>query len=165
MLRHRPPGLRRIAMTHAVLLLLHVLAAAIWVGGMAVMLFAVRPAAVATLEVPARLAFLAAVMGRFFVAVLVAIVLLFASGSGLVVQADGWRGLHWSVQAMLALAVVMTLVFVAIRVGPFAALRRALAAGELKAGAASLATLRSLIAVNLGLGTLVYALALLGRAL
>ena len=45
---------------HAALLCLHALAAAFWVGGMAVITLAVRPAAVQTLEPPLRLAFLAA---------------------------------------------------------------------------------------------------------
>ncbi len=43
----------------AVLLFLHLASAAFWVGGMAVMHFAVRPAAVAVLEPPLRLPMLA----------------------------------------------------------------------------------------------------------
>lgn len=152
-------------MLHATLLLLHLLAATVWVGGMAAMQFAVRPAAVATLEPPQRLPFLAAAMGRFFAWVLGAIVVVFASGTGLVLMADGFAAVHWSVHAMIALALVMTAVFAWIRLGPFPALRRALAGGELKAASARLAVIRSLIATNLVLGTLVYALALLGRAL
>lgn len=152
-------------MLHATLLLLHLLAATVWVGGMVAMQFAVRPAAVATLEPPQRLGFMAAAMARFFDWVLGAIVVVFVSGAGLVLMADGLAALHWSVHAMIALALVMTAVFAWIRLGPFPALRRALAGGDLKAAGARLAIIRSLIATNLALGTLVYALAMLGRAI
>ena len=45
---------------YSFLIFLHVCAAAFWVGGMATMHFAVRPAAVALLQPPQRLPFMAA---------------------------------------------------------------------------------------------------------
>ena len=71
----------------AVLLLLHLLAAAWWVAGMAVMHLAVRPAAVATLPPPLRLPFMTAALGRFFAGVSLAVVLLLASGFAMIVPA------------------------------------------------------------------------------
>ncbi len=146
------------------LLLVHLLAAAVWIGGMATMLFAVRPS-LALIEVPPqRIAFMAAVFARLFALVTLAIVLLFASGLALVAHAGGWVAAHWSVPAMAALAVVMAAVFAVIRWGPFAALRRAVAAARWPDGAARLAAIRTLVAVNLGLGVLVFVVATLGRA-
>jgi uncharacterized membrane protein len=51
---------------YPVLLFVHVLGVVVWVGGMFLMHFAVRPAAVELLEPPARLPLLTRVLGRFF---------------------------------------------------------------------------------------------------
>ena len=146
------------------LLLLHLLAAALWVGGMATMVLAVRPSLPLIEAPPQRVAFMAAVFARLFAAVAVAIVALFASGLALVAHAGGWAAMHWSVHAMAALAIVMAAIFVFIRFGPFAALRRAIAGAEWPAGAKCLATIRTLVATNLALGVAVFAVATLGRA-
>ena len=145
------------------LLLIHLLAAAVWIGGMATMLFAVRPALPLVEAPPQRVAFMAAAFTRLFALVAIAIVLLFASGLGLVAGAGGWAAAHWSVHAMATLALVMAGVFVVIRYGPFAALRRAVAAAQWPAGAACLGRIRVLVAVNLALGVAVFAVATVGR--
>ena len=145
------------------LLLIHLLAAALWVGGMATMVFAVRPSLAQIDAPPLRVRFMAAVFARLFAAVAVAIVLLFASGLALVASAGGWGAAHWSVHAMLAIALVMAAIFVVIRFGPFAQLQRAVAAAEWPAGADRLAAIRRLVAANLVLGVVVFAVATLGR--
>jgi len=150
-------------MIHALLLLLHLLAATVWVGGMVAFHFAVRPAAVATLEPPARLAFLATALGRFFALVTLAIIVLFGSGAALIVLAGGFAALPWGVHAMVALALPMVALFAWIRLRCHVALRAALAAAQMPAAAAALATIRRLVLVNLVLGVAVYAVALLGR--
>lgn len=146
------------------LLLIHLLAAALWIGGMATMLFAVRPSLPLVEAPPQRVAFMAAVFARLFALVAGAIVLLFASGLALVARSGGWAAAHWSVHAMATLAIVMAVVFAVIRYGPFAALRRAVAAAQWPAGAACLGRIRTLVAVNLALGVLVFAVATVGRA-
>jgi uncharacterized membrane protein len=146
------------------LLLIHLLAAAGWIGGMATMLFAVRPSLPLIEAPPQRVAYMAAVFARLFAAVAVAIVLLFASGLGLVAGAGGWAAAHWSVHVMATLAIVMAVVFGVIRFGPFAALRRAVAAAQWPVGAACLGRIRTLVALNLAIGVLVFAVATLGRA-
>jgi uncharacterized membrane protein len=148
---------------HQVLLLVHLLAATLWVGGMATMVIVVRPALAQIEAPPSRVRFMAAVFARLFAAVAVAIVLLFASGLWLVASAGGWGAAHWSVHAMSGLALVMAGVFAVIRFGPFAQLRRAVAAAEWPAGAERLAAIRRLVAVNLVLGLVVFAVATLGR--
>lgn len=148
----------------ATLLFLHLLAAAFWVGGMAAMHFAVRPAAVATLEPPLRLPFMADALARFFVGVSIAIGVLLASGFLLVWLAGGFAHVHASVHAMLTLGLVMMALFLHVRFAPYPRLQRAVAAREWPVAAANLGTIRKLVALNLGLGVLVFVLAIVGRA-
>ncbi|WP_119155136.1 DUF4149 domain-containing protein [Caldimonas tepidiphila] len=150
---------------YTVLLCLHVLAAAFWVGGMAVMHFAVRPAAVAALEPPQRLSLMAGALSRFFAGVAAAIVLLLASGAAMIVLAGGMGRVHWNVHAMLGLGLVMAAIFGHIRFASYPRLRRAVAAREWPAAAGALDSIRRLVALNLGLGTLVFVVALVGDAL
>jgi uncharacterized membrane protein len=150
---------------YAALLCLHALAAAFWVGGMAVITLAVRPAAAQTLEPPLRLAFMAAALKRFFDGVLWAIVLLLTSGAALIALAGGFGRVHWSVHAMLALGVVMVLIFAQLRWGPAAQLQRAVAGRDWAAAAANLALIRPRVMVNLGLGVLVFMIAIAARGL
>lgn len=149
---------------HTTLLSLHLLAAALWVGGMATMHFAVRPAAVRTLPPPQRLPFMAAALGRFFVAVNVAIALLLASGLALVWLAGGFGAVPWSVHAMAAIAVLMLGVYLQLRLVAYPRLCRAVAARDWPQGAAPLNAIRLRVVFNLLLGTLVFVLAALGHA-
>lgn len=149
----------------ALLLLLHLLAAALWVGGMVVMHFAVRPAAQATLDAPMpRLAFMAEALQRFFALVIGAIALLWLSGLWLVALRGGMAQQPWSVHLMLGLALLMTLVFVYLRFSVFVRLRRAVRALEPPVAVAALATVRVLVLLNLVLGLSVFAVALVGPA-
>ncbi len=148
----------------ALLLLLHLLAAAFWVGGMAVMHFAVRPAAVATLPPPQRLPFMAAALGRFFIGVSTAVVLLLVTGFALIALGGGMRGVHWSVHAMLGLGLVMMAIYGHIRFGVYPKLARAVAAQEWPVAAGRLDLIRRLVVLNLTLGVVVCALAVVGRA-
>jgi uncharacterized membrane protein len=150
-------------MAYAALLFLHALSAAFWVGGMAVMHFAVRPSAVATLEPPVRLPFMAAVLSRFFAGVSAAIVILLAAGLGMVWLAGGFAQVRSNVHAMLAIGLVMMAIYVYIRVAPFPRLKRAITARAWPVAAANLDTIRKLVGVNLLLGVAVFALAVAGR--
>ena len=150
---------------YAVLLCLHALAAAFWVGGMAVITLAVRPAAVQTLEPPLRLAFLAAALWRFFNGVLLAIAVLLLSGAAMIVLAGGMASVHWSVHSMLTLGLVMVAIFAQLRWGPAVRLQRAVASRDWAGAAANLGLIRQRVAVNLVLGVAVFALALVARVL
>ncbi len=149
----------------AFLLCLHLLAASLWVGGMATMHFAVRPAAAVTLEPPLRLPFMTAALGRFFGWVSVAVLLLLATGFAMVGMAGGFARVHWSVHAMLALGLVMMALFGHLRFGAYPKLRRQVAAFDWAAAAVQLHSIRSLVVVNLALGVLVFIVAIVGRAL
>jgi len=174
-LRHHPRKALRFALTKtlispmtlltAFLLCLHLLAAALWVGGMATMHFAVRPAATITLEPPLRLPFMTAALGRFFGWVSVAVLLLLLTGFAMVGMAVGFRNVHWSVHAMVALGLVMMLLFGHLRFAAYPKLRRQVAVFEWPAAAVQLNSIRRLVMVNLVLGVLVFVVAIVGRAL
>mgnify|MGYP005754610633 CR=1 FL=1 len=150
---------------YATLLLLHLLATTFWVGGMACMHFAVRPAAVASLDPPQRLPFMTAALGRFFTGVSVAIVVILVTGLAMIFGRGGFGAAHWSVHAMFTLGLVMMAVFGHIRWAAYPRLQRAVASSEWKAAAPVLDGIRRLVAVNLGLGVLVYGIATIGRVL
>ena len=147
------------------LLCVHLLAAAFWVGGMATMHFAVRPAAVAVLEPPLRLPFMAAALGRFLGWVGGAIVLLLLTGFAMVAMAGGFARVHWSVHAMLALGLVMMAMYGHIRFAGFPKLVRFVASRDWPAAGKALATIRMLVAINLALGVLVFVIAVVGRVM
>ena len=78
------------------LVFLHLAAAIFWMGGMAFMLFALRPAAHAQLQPPLRLQLLAEVLRRFFALVVLSIVVLLATGAPMLLQASGALVNPWS---------------------------------------------------------------------
>ena len=150
---------------YATLLCLHLLAATLWVGGMAVMHFAVRPAAVQTLEPPLRLAFMAAALGRFFAWVSAAVLVLLATGLALIVLGGGFAAAHWGVHAMFAVGLLMMAVYGHIRFAIFPRLQQAMAARNGPQAAAQLNAIRVRVVLNLLLGTAVFVLAVVARAL
>ena len=144
------------------LLLVHLLGAVLWVGGMAFAHFALRPAAAEVLEPPQRLPLLAATLGRFFRLVGVAVPLILLTGVallgrvGLAAAPPAWH-------AMLALGLVMAGIFAFIVTVPYPRLKRHVAAREWPAAGAAMAVIRRWVGVNLVLGTLTLAAAVWGR--
>jgi uncharacterized membrane protein len=164
---------------YALMVFLHVLAVVVWVGGMFLMHFAVRPVAVAQLPPAQRLPLLAEILGRFFNWVTASVLPVLATGVAMIFGigaaagaaagkgafGEGMRLAHGSVHLMFALGIAMSLIFAFIRLVPYPRLRGALAAQQLPAAAASLDRIRRLVAVNLVLGVLTIAAATLGRAI
>jgi uncharacterized membrane protein len=148
---------------HATLLCLHLLAAALWIGGMAVMHFAVRPAAAQTLDPPLRLPFMSAALGRFFAAVSIAIVMLLGSGLLLLWLRGGFATVHWNVHAMFALGLLMIGVYGHVRYALHPRLQQAVAARNWPQAAAQLNAIRVRVVFNLLVGTLVFVLAMVAR--
>lgn len=149
---------------YTTLLCLHLLAATLWVGGMAVMHFAVRPAAVQALEPPLRLPFMAAALGRFFAWVSVAVVVLLASGLAMLWLGGGFAAAHWSTHAMFAIGLLMMAVYGHIRFSLHPRLQQAVAAREWPVAAAQLDAIRVRVLFNLTLGVLVFVVAVVGQA-
>ena len=142
------------------LVFLHLAAAIFWMGGMAFVVLALRPAVHAQLQPPQRLPLMVQVLRRFFAVVALSILVLLATGLPLLLQVPGAqapRGWH----AMAALGIVMMLVFGHIFFAPWKRVQRALAAQDWPEGGKRLNQIALLVKVNLGLGWLAIAAALL----
>ena len=147
-------------MTHwlAILLILHILGAAVWVGGMAFSILVLRPS-LATLEPSVRLDLHARVFRRFFLIVWHAMPIMVLTGFAMVGVSGGFAAQPWNVHAMLLTGLVMAAVFLAMFFGPW---RRLRAGGSIPERAAAADSIRKLVTVNLALGTLTIALAAWG---
>lgn len=154
-------------MLYATLKLLHLLAIVVWIGGMVFAHFFLRPAAL-QLEPPQRIALMHGALQRFFQAVLVAVVIVLASGLWMIgrvakqtVQAglDFNMPLHWTLMA--ALGIVMMGIFGHIRFALFKRLDRAVQATDWPAGAEALGSIRLWVGMNLAIGVVIIASTLL----
>lgn len=155
-------------MLYPTLKALHLLAVVAWVGGMAFMLFCLRPAAT-VLEPPARVTLMHAAMGRFIALVDIAAAVAFVSGAAMV-------GIAWSASvraslafnmpldwySMIALFFVMLAVFLHVRMVLFARLARAVAGQRWAEGAAALGAIRWEVALNLVIGIFIIVVVKLG---
>ena len=133
------------------LLGLHAIAGAVWVGGMFFALLILRPA-MGGLDPAARVALHRGVLRRFLPVVWVAMPFMLVSGARMISTGYGKFGwAPWPVQAMAALGVVMAAVFLAIWFGPYKRLR---ATSDTAEAAAAINAIRWLITLNLVLGLL-----------
>ena len=129
----------------------HLAAGIVWLGGMALMIWALRPVAIAQLEPAQRLPLLGGVLSRFFKMVAACVVVLLVSGSIMLMGVDmalapkGWH-------VMIGLGSLMCLIFGHLFFGPFRKMKSALAAGELPVAGAQLAKIHPLVLLNLSLG-------------
>ena len=144
-------------------LILHNLSAVVWVGGMFFALVALRPAT-GLLEPGPRLQLWLRVFERFFAWVIAAIVLLLASGYGMVFGVfSGFRGIGLHVHIMQAVGIIMMLLFFHLYFAPWRRFRTALARQDQAAAAAQLNQIRAIVTVNLVLGLITVAVGSSGR--
>lgn len=135
----------------ALLVFLHLVAAITWMGGMAFILFAMRPAALATLQAPTRPQFLLATLGRFFPLVWLSIAVILVTGLIIMLQVGFARApIGWHI--MFGIGLVMMAVFAHIFFAPFRRARRAAAAQDWPAVGRSLETMHPLVVLNFTLG-------------
>jgi uncharacterized membrane protein len=154
-------------MTYEILKFLHVLSVVVWVGGMAFAHFCLRPA-LAQLQPEPRLRLMHEVLRRFFSIVLVAILFILASGLWMIdtarrtaqAGASFHMPLNWMLMATLG--IIMMAIFGHIRFALFKRFDRAVGAADWQGAAAGLASIRQWVFINLILGILVIAIALLG---
>jgi uncharacterized membrane protein len=144
-------------------LLLHILAAVVWVGGMAFAYLVLRPAA-GPLDAPARLVLWHRVFGRFFPLVWASIAALLVSGYGMVLgPLGGFRGIGLHVHIMQATGLLMMLLFLHLYFAPWRRFRRAVEGGDLAAAGRQLDQIRMIVAINLVLGLLTVVIGATGR--
>jgi len=148
-------------MLYASLKALHILSIIVWVGGMAFAHFFLRPA-LAELEAPARVVLMRDVLGRFFTNVLSMIVIALVTGIwmmsiflGQATQAGTEVKMPLGWMFMGAVGLLMMAIFGHIRFVLFRRLHAAVLETKWTVGAAALASIRSWVRLNLGLGILV----------
>jgi uncharacterized membrane protein len=145
------------------LILVHILCAVIWVGGMVFAHFMLRPAAL-SLEPPVRLSLFLRVLERFFPTVWVTVVLILATGFAMIVMGfGGFAAAPLYVDIMMALGIVMMLAFGHLFFGPWRRMRGALDRGDFADGGAALNQIRMIVTFNLYLGLIVIGVAATGR--
>lgn len=142
------------------LVLIHLLAVIVWIGGMFFAHYCLRPVAAEQLSLPQRLPLMASVLGRFFRFVTVALLLLWASGIARFVQVGA--GMPWNWHAMAGIATAMTIIFGVIVLRHYSRLQAAVAAQDWPAGGKAMDWIRKLVTTNLILGVVTVAVALLG---
>ena len=139
--------------------LIHLVAAIIWMGGMTFMLFALRPAALASMEPRPRARLMGQVWQRFFPLVWLSILALLSTGSHLytvvfratkAAMGSGSVPLGWNL--MLVFGVLMMLVFAHIYFAGYRRFKRAVAAEEWPMAAKAATQIQSLIWFNFALG-------------
>lgn len=136
------------------LLSVHLLCAVAWVGGMFFAYFCLRPAAAEVLAPPQRLPLMAASFDRFLRYMAVAVLLILASGWGLL-QPVGLAAAPLGWHLMLGGGLVMSAVFAIIFFRGFPLLKARCSAQDWPAAAQALQRIRQLVAVNLSLGVAV----------
>jgi len=139
--------------------LIHLVAGILWMGGMAFMLLALRPALLAHMEPQPRARLMAAVWQRFFIVVLLSIVALFTTGTNLYTsafraarEATGMGSVPRGWNLMLGIGVLMILIFGHIYFAGFKRFKRSVAAGEWPAAAKAGAQIHMLVVTNFVLG-------------
>ena len=142
---------------------LHVIGVVIWVGGMFFAYMTLRPAAAALLEPPQRLPLWQATLSRFFTWVWVAVGLIVVSSIWMLISLGGMKAVGAYVHIMLGIGLAMMLIFAHVFFAPYRRLTRAVQAKDWPAGGAALAQIRKLVGLNLILGLVTVAVAILGR--
>lgn len=145
-------------------LFVHLMAVIVWIGGMFFAHFCMRPVIVARCEPPQRLTLMSGILGRFFNAVLVAVVLIWISGLAMMSAGSG-GGMPWYWTAMAAVAALMTVLFVIIKWVRYPRLAAAVTRADWPSAGAALNGIRQLVVTNFWLGVLVVAVAALGPLL
>jgi uncharacterized membrane protein len=144
-------------------LIVHILAAIVWVGGMFFAHQVLRPAA-AMLEPGPRLILWSRVLSRFFAWVIAAIILLLLSGYTLVFGVfGGFRAIGLYIHLMQGLGILMMLLFLHLYFAPWRRFRMAVARQDWAEGGRQLGQIRTIVTINLVLGLVVAAIGGSGR--
>lgn len=135
---------------------LHILMAAIWVGGMFFALVVLRPS-LRVLSPADRATFHGEIFRRFALVIWHAMPITLLSGYAMLFGLyGGFRGAHWTIHLMHVLGLVMGVVYLVLYFGPVRTFRK-------NPNPQSVLRIRNLLATNLVLGLLTIAIAGAGR--
>ena len=144
-------------------LILHILGAVVWVGGMFAAYVCLRPATGA-LEPPQRLKLWRAFFAKFFPWVWVSVIFLLGSGYWMLFSTFGGEsGSPLYIHLMQGIGWLMVVLFVWLFHGPWLKFKRAVDAQDWPAAGGHLNRIRQIIMVNLPLGLIVVAIGGSGR--
>ena len=145
--------------------LVHVLSVMLWVGGIFFAYAVLRPTAVEVLQPPERLRLWNRIFARFFKWVWGLIYLFLVSGFYLVYQFGDIKHVPHYIHLMLLLGLAMVAVFVYLFFKLYVPFTRRVDKQEWSEAGAMLATIRKLVALNLSMGLLTFAVAIIGRGM
>ena len=149
-------------MLRQALLLLHLLAAMAWVGGMFFAYFCLRPSAAEVLEPPKRLPLWLATLDRFLRYMSLAVLVVLATGVSMLLSA-GFQAAPVGWHVMFAVGLVMAVVYAYIHLGLLPKFRAHCGSSTWPAAAQVLNSIRQLVALNLALGVVAVVAAVSGR--
>lgn len=147
-------------------LVLHLLSAVVWVGGMFFAYMFLRPVAASQLEPPARLQLWVGVFQKFFPFVWLA--LLFLPLTGYLMIFSIWGGMAGTpvyIHTMNGLGTVMILIYLHVYFAPFKRLKEAVIKKDWPEGGRNLNIIRKMVGINTMIGLLVIIIASAGRTL
>ena len=153
-------------MSVPIAIVLHLITAVIWVGGMFFAYMALRPVAAELLEPPLRLNLWSKTFAKFFIWVWISIIVLPLSGYWVIFQIwGGFESTDISIKLMHIIGWIMILIFLYLFFMPYRQLKQAIANQDFKTAGNALALIRKIVAVNLTLGLIVVLIAGGGRYL
>jgi uncharacterized membrane protein len=129
----------------------HLIGAIVWLGGMAFVIFAFRPAITTQLQAPLRLLLLSQTLTRFFMLVWLSIALLLVTGLAMLANV-GMKAAPLGWHLMFGIGLLMFLVFGHIYFGPFRRLKLATSASDWPQAGLQAGKVARLVWVNFVLG-------------
>ena len=133
--------------------LFHLAAGVIWLGGMSLLVWVLRPVVISRMPPPERLVLMTDVLSRFFLFVWISILLLLISGFWMLSVTDSHlapKGWH----AMSGLGILMCLIFAHIWFVPFRRLKVAVSVSDWPAAGKALGQIHPMVLTNFALGWL-----------
>ncbi|MDP2761737.1 MAG: CopD family protein [Sideroxyarcus sp.] len=144
--------------------LIHLLAVLVWVGGMFFAYIVLRPAAVDVLQPPQRLSLWDNVFRRFFNWVWVAVGLILVTGFYMIYQYGGIAHSSAYVHSMLMLGLLMSVIYAYAFFACYVPFNLHVAKQRWPEAGALLGKIRKLVALNLTLGVITIAVAVVGTS-
>ncbi|MGD8484246.1 MAG: CopD family protein [Thioalkalispiraceae bacterium] len=145
-------------------IVLHLLSAVVWVGGMFFAYMCLRPVAASQLEPPQRLTLWVGVFQKFFPFVWLCVI--FLPLTGYLMTFSIWGGFADApkyIHIMNGLGIIMILIYMHVFFAPFKRLKNAVAIQDWPTGGKNLNQIRKMVGINTSIGLIVILVASGGR--